>query len=77
MTCAPIWITASQITGFTLPGMMLEPGWIAGSAISPSPQRGPLFMSRTSFAIFIRPAATVFSAPLAHTGASCAPCASK
>jgi len=28
---------------------MLEPGWIAGSAISPRPHRGPLFMSRTSF----------------------------
>ena len=77
MTCAPTWITASQITGFTLPGMMLEPGWIAGRVISARPQRGPLFMSRTSFAIFIRLAATVLSAPLAHAAPSWAPWASK
>ena len=77
ITWAPTWITASQITGFTLPGMMLEPGCTAGSVISLSPQRGPLFISRTSLAIFIRLAATELSAALAHTAASCAPCASK
>ena len=32
MTCAPTWMTASQMTGLTLPGMMLEPGCTAGSA---------------------------------------------
>src|SRR5437867_735205 len=57
-------ITASQITGFTLPGMMLDPGWTAGSVISARPQRGPLFMRRTSPAILIRLAATPPSAPL-------------
>ena len=66
MTCAPTWITDSQMTGFTLPGMMLEPGCTAGSATSARPQRGPEFISRTSLAIFIRLAATVLSAPLAH-----------
>ena len=69
--------TASQITGFTLPGMMLEPGCTAGSVSSARPQRGPLFMSRTSFAILTRLAAVEFSAPLAHAAPSCAPCASK
>ena len=77
MTWAPTCTTDSQITGLTLPGMMLEPGWMAGSVISPSPQRGPLFMSRTSLAIFIRLAATLLSAPLAQHAPSCAPCASK
>ena len=77
VTWAHTWIKASQITGFTLPGMMLEPGCTAGRAISASPQRGPLFMSRTSPAIFIRLAATAFTAPLAQTAASCEPCAAK
>ena len=70
-------ITASQITGFTLPGMMLDPGWTVGSVISARPQRGPLFMRRTSPAILIRLAATPPSAPLAQPAASCAPWASK
>src|ERR1051325_2475768 len=77
MTCAATMVTASHTTGFTLPGMMLEPGWIAGSVTSASPQRGPLFMSRTSFAIFMRLAATELRAPLAQQAPSCAPCASK
>ena len=77
ITCAHTMVTASQTTGFTLPGMMLEPGWIAGSVTSASPQRGPEFMSLTSFAIFIMLAATVLSAPLAQLAPSCAPWASK
>ena len=28
------WMTASGTTGLTLPGMMLDPGWTAGSVIS-------------------------------------------
>ena len=36
------WISASLITGFTLPGMMELPGCVSGSRISLMPQRGPL-----------------------------------
>jgi hypothetical protein len=61
---------ASGTTGFTLPGMMLLPGWRAGSAISPSPERGPLFIQRRSFAIFMREVAYVRSAPEKATTAS-------
>ena len=50
---------------------------VAGNVISAKPQRGPEFMSRTSFAIFMRLAATELSAPLAQHAPSCAPCASK
>ena len=60
MTCAATIATASGITGFTLPGMMLLPGCSAGSAISPKPASGPLFIQRRSFAIFIRLTASVF-----------------
>ena len=30
-------VADSQITGFTLPGMIDEPGWVAGSRSSESP----------------------------------------
>ena len=50
ITCAAIMATDSGTTGFTLPGMMLLPGCSAGSAISPKPARGPLFIHRRSFA---------------------------
>ena len=51
---------------------MIElPGSFSGIDSSPA-QRGPLASQRTSFAIFIRPAATVFSAPCANTSASAA-----
>ena len=39
------------MTGFTLPGMMEEPGWRFGKFSSLSPQRGPDAMRRKSFAI--------------------------
>src|SRR5450432_17094 len=54
ITCAAIMATDSGTTGFTLPGMMLLPGCSAGSAISLKPARGPLFIQRKSFDIFIR-----------------------
>ena len=57
---------ASQITGFTLPGMIELPGWIAGSWISASPACGPRAERRRSFAIFITLAATELSAPEAR-----------
>ena len=70
-------ITLSQITGFTLPGMMLEPGCVAGSTSSPRPQRGPLPIQRMSLAILLRLTAMVLSRPLASTTQSRVACASK
>ncbi len=58
ITWAATIATASGTTGFTLPGMMLLPGCRAGSAISPRPASGPLFIQRRSLAIFIRLTAT-------------------
>ena len=42
----------SGITGFTLPGMIDEPGCIAGRLISPNPARGPELSKRKSSQIF-------------------------
>jgi len=67
---------ASDCVGFTLPGMMELPGSFSGIAISPMPQRGPDASQRTSFAIFINDAASVFSVPCACTMASLAASAS-
>ena len=76
-TCAQAISVASQITGLTLPGMMLEPGCRSGSRISPSPARGPEDIQRRSLQILVRLTATTFSAPLSSTTASCADWASK
>lgn len=69
--------TASGMTGFTLPGMIDEPGWRSGRLISASPVRGPDAIQRRSLAIFVRPTAMVRSCPLVSTTPSRAPCASK
>ena len=45
------WFTTSGMTGLTLPGMMLEPGCMAGRLISWSPQRGPEASRRRSLQI--------------------------
>ena len=58
------WFTISAIDGFTLPGMMLEPGWTAGSRISARPVRGPEARSRMSLAILLRSRTYARSAPL-------------
>ena len=58
------------MTGFTLPGMMLEPGWVSGSASSARPARGPMPISRTSEAIFQRLSAMVRIAPWAAIATS-------
>src|SRR5262249_36906632 len=59
-----IWLTTSGITGFTLPGIIEEPGCIAGSRISYNPQRGPDESHRRSLQIFDNWTAAVFIAPL-------------
>jgi hypothetical protein len=65
-------VIASLCVGFTLPGMIDEPGSFSGMLSSPMPLRGPLASQRTSLAIFIRLAASVLSAPCACTSASAA-----
>ena len=69
-------VIASLCVGLTLPGMIELPGSFSGIVISPMPQRGPEASQRTSLAIFISDAASVFSAPWANTSASCAASAS-
>ena len=56
---------------------MLDPGCRSGSAISPSPARGPDPIQRRSLQIFVRLTAIVFSCPDSSTSPSRAPCASK
>ena len=68
---------ASGITGFTLPGMIDEPGWRSGMAISPRPVFGPEPIQRRSLQIFVRLTAIVRSEPESSTSPSRAPCASK
>ena len=58
--------------GFTLPGIIEEPGSLSGIIISPIPQRGPDDNILTSLAIFINATAVLFKAPLNSTIASCA-----
>ncbi len=67
-TRATTIVRLSTMTGFTLPGMMLEPGCVSGSASSASPARGPIPISRTSEAIFHRLRAIVRIAPWAAIG---------
>src|SRR5215217_8269990 len=45
-------LSISATAGFTLPGMILEPGCSAASSISFNPVCGPEFIKRKSFAIF-------------------------
>ncbi len=69
-------IADSQMTGFTLPGMIEEPGCVAGSVSSKMLQRGPLPSQRMSFAILVSETAIVFSSPWASTNESFAAWAS-
>ena len=41
ITLKQTWLVTSGITGFTLPGMIEEPGALGGRLISFKPQRGP------------------------------------
>ena len=58
-------VNASDWVGLTLPGMMELPGSFSGMRSSPMPLRGPDASRRTSLAIFMSEAASVFSAPCA------------
>ncbi len=60
ITCAQSMVTASDWVGFTLPGMIELPGSFSGMVISPMPQRGPEASQRTSLAILVSEAASVF-----------------
>ena len=51
ITCVQTWQTASHMTGFTLPGMIDEPGCRSGMPISSSQVRGPDPISRRSLQI--------------------------
>jgi hypothetical protein len=75
--CAHTIITDWHMNGFTFPGMIELPGYVAGSWISPMPQRGPLPSQRISFAILNNLTEIVFRWPLASTTASFPPCAWK
>src|SRR5258708_6873298 len=59
MTCTLTIVIASDCVGFTLPGMIDEPGSFSGIVISASPHFGPDAIQRTSLAIFIRAQASV------------------
>ena len=63
-------VSASHCVGFTLPGMIEEPGSFSGMVISPMPFRGPEASQRTSLAIFISAIASTRSDPLTATSAS-------
>ena len=63
-------VTCSHWVGLTFPGMMDEPGSLAGIVISPRPQRGPEASKRTSLAIFIRSEARALMAPWVNTSSS-------
>src|SRR5258708_6285397 len=52
ITWIAIITIASHWVGFTLPGMIDDPGSFCGSLSSPRPQRGPDASQRMSFAIF-------------------------
>ena len=65
-------VRASHWVGLILPGMIEEPGSFSGILSSPMPARGPLAYQRTSLAIFISAPASVRSAALTFTIASCA-----
>ena len=72
ITCTHTIVMASLCVGLTLPGMIDDPGSFSGRISSPNPARGPDASQRMSLAIFMSDTASVLSAPLAITSASCA-----
>src|SRR5207302_11433777 len=71
-TCTQTMVMASHCVGFTLPGMIDDPGSFSGIDNSPNPQRGPEASQRISLEIFMNDAASVSIAPWANTISSCA-----
>ena len=63
-------VNASHCVGFTLPGMIEEPGSFSGIKISPIPERGPDANRRMSFAILNKLIANCLIAPCVSTIAS-------
>ena len=63
ITWKATWFTTSGITGFTFPGMMLDPGARAGRRISAKPQRGPEERRRRSLQILLSFTATRLRIP--------------
>ena len=70
ITCEQTIVTASHCVGFTLPGIIEEPGSFAGRLISPIPLLGPDESILISLAIFMSDTATDFRAPEDFTIAS-------
>uniref|UniRef100_A0A1A9VJX0 Uncharacterized protein n=1 Tax=Glossina austeni TaxID=7395 RepID=A0A1A9VJX0_GLOAU len=68
-------LKSSNKTDYTFPEL-IKPGSFSGNIISPIPHLGPEPSNLISFAIFIKPAATVLSVPLSSTKASFAASAS-
>src|SRR5262245_9662994 len=62
MTRKATQLTTSGTTGLTLPGMIDEPGWIAGRLISARPARGPEVSRMRSLAILESLTAVLFKA---------------
>ena len=60
-------VMASHCVGLTLPGMIEDPGSLAGREISPRPHLGPDPKNLISLAIFISDTASVFRVPLSYT----------
>jgi len=52
ITCAQTIVIASHCVGFTLPGMIEEPGSFSGKLNSPKPDLGPEPKNLISFATF-------------------------
>ena len=70
MTCRQTIIMASAWVGLTLPGMIEEPGSLAGRFSSARPVRGPELSQRMSFANLYSATLRPRSAPEARTSAS-------
>ena len=70
MTTMAAWLTASGMTGFTLPGMMEEPACRWGSRISPMPASGPEDSRRRSPLVLSRVTASALRIPETSTNTS-------
>ena len=65
-------VTASDCVGFTLPGIIEDPGSFAGKLNSPYPALGPEPRNLISLAILSKQTAVVLSVPEKFTIESCA-----